>query len=65
MTNVFNLRTGQTTHYTCPPEQAVVAAYAQQEKKDYNTHYYQTRYGHLVRYGRRVVTVWDYTSLWR
>lgn len=42
-----NLDTGQKLPYTCTPEEAVVAAYAQ-EHDDWNTWDYKRRYGHQV-----------------
>lgn len=63
MTDVLNLYTGRVTVYSCPPEQAVVAAHVQTVGKDYNTWNYPARYGHLVRRGRRVVTCGDHTAL--
>ena len=45
---VLDLNTGEVTVYTCGPFQAVIAAYAQRERRDWNTWDYSTRYGHLV-----------------
>ena len=37
MTKVFRLGTDEVYHYPLPPEQAVVAAYLQIEKRNFNT----------------------------
>ena len=41
MTSVFDMKTGTYTDYTLSPFDAVVAAYAQREKNEYNTWLYQ------------------------
>lgn len=51
VTIVRNLATGQVLRYTCPPRQAVVAAYAQ-EHKDFNTWQYAERYDSRVEEGQ-------------
>jgi hypothetical protein len=43
-----NLRTLEERTYSCPPRQAVMAAYAQ-ERGDWNTWEYRERYGANVR----------------
>lgn len=48
MTSVFDLRTATYTDYTLSPREAVIAAYAQREKRDFNTWLYGDTYGHLV-----------------
>lgn len=48
MALVRNLLTGDTFSYSCPPKQAVIAAHAQQ-RGDFNTWDYATRYSSLVR----------------
>jgi hypothetical protein len=47
MTNVLNLNTGNWTLYTLSPVEAVIAAYAQHEKRNFNTWEYG-KYAHLV-----------------
>ena len=47
MVTVTNLDTFETAVYSCTPEEAVIAAHAQ-DKKDWNTWDYAERYGHLV-----------------
>lgn len=61
MTQVLNLATGETFTYSCAPDQAVIAAYAQ-SKGDYNTYDY-AKYRNLLRQGDRVVTCGDLTAL--
>ena len=48
--------------YTCTPEEAVIAAYAQAHG-DYCTWDYATRYGHLVIRGERTVACGDFCAL--
>ncbi len=48
MTNVLNLNTGRWTLFTLSPVDAVIAAYAQNEKLDFNTWTYD-RYAHMVK----------------
>ena len=47
MTTVLNLSTGKEVIYTCEPQKAVLAAYAQ-NRRDWNTWNYQKKYGHLL-----------------
>lgn len=51
MVTVRDLRTGREQVYSCTPRQAVIAAFAQ-DRGDWNTWDYETRYGHLVENGR-------------
>ena len=44
MVKVTNLATLQTAEYSCSPEEAVIAAHAQQHG-DFNTWEYRSRYG--------------------
>jgi len=44
---VYNLFTGDKQYYTCDPESAVIAAYAQ-SFNDYNTWDYKEKYSYLV-----------------
>ena len=55
MTTVMNLATHKLISYSCSPDQAVVAAYAQ-ERNDWNTWDYSTRYGHLLERGEHTVS---------
>lgn len=52
---VHNLATAETLSYALPPDQAIVAAYAQVIRGDYNTWDYARRYGGLA--VRRVGTM--------
>lgn len=61
MTEVFNLATSQRLTYSCDPQEAVVAAYAQ-ERGDYLTWGY-AKYASLVRTGPRVVSCGDWTAM--
>jgi hypothetical protein len=45
---VRNLASGEELLYSCSPRQACIAAYAQCERRDFNTWDYEERYGHLV-----------------
>lgn len=45
MTAVFDMNTGTYTDYTLSPFDAVVAAYAQREKRNYNTWTYDEYHG--------------------
>ena len=62
MTRVLNLATGDWYTYTLPPEQAVVAAYAQAHG-DWSTWDYPRRYGHLVRETAHTVFLEDWSAL--
>lgn len=62
MTEVFNLATSERGTYSCDPHQAVIAAYAQ-ERGDYSTWDYASRYSSLVRTGPRVVVCGDWTAM--
>ena len=61
VTEVHNLSTGKVQVYTCTPEQAVMAAYAQ-SLNDWNTWDYGKRYGHLVKNAGHFVTCGDFTT---
>ena len=50
--------------YTCSPEEAVIAAYAQ-SKKDFSTWQYQERYGHLLLRGKLTVNCGDFSAFYR
>lgn len=62
-TYVTDLRTGKIVGSWClSPRQAVIAAYAQRERKDYNTWEYEERYASLVREGKFTVSVEDFAA---
>ena len=62
MTRVMDLRTGEyVATYSCSPEDAVRAAFAQLDRKDFNTWDYEKRY--LVVHGRRSVSCGDFCAL--
>jgi hypothetical protein len=44
---VYNLDTGQEFTYSLPPEEALVACYAQSVRRDFHTWDYRTRYAGL------------------
>ena len=50
-TTVMDLRTGDTATYTLCPFDAVRAAHAQIERRDFNTWNYHN-YNHLIKVGR-------------
>lgn len=50
--------------YTCSPEDAVIAAYAQ-ARKDWSTWQYRERYGHLLERGRWTVLCGDFSAFYR
>lgn len=58
---VYRLSDDKTQIYTCAPQEAVVAAYAQ-ERGDWNTWDYQARYGDLVIESDNFVTCGDFTA---
>jgi hypothetical protein len=61
---IYNLNTSQKAGiYICNPRDAVMAAYAQNEHKDFNTWAYERRYGSLVRYGKYTISCGDYCVL--
>ena len=59
---VVNLSTRQELIYTCSPEDAVIAAYAQ-ERGDYNTWQYKERYGHLLEEGKHTFLCGDWSVM--
>lgn len=59
---VMNLRTGEKQEFTCSPQEAVIAAYAQGEKHDFNTWDYQKRYSWLLEHGEHTVACGDYSA---
>lgn len=69
ITEVLDMNTGDKTTYTLNPFQAVIAAYAQRERQDYNTWDYHTKYSHLLtvaesaRKGWEVITCGNQTAL--
>lgn len=58
---VMNLATTEKKVYTCSPEDAVVAAYAQ-ERNDFNTWQYSERYGHKLERGEHTVLCGDWSA---
>jgi len=60
---VLDLSTGASFLYTCSPEDAVIAAYAQNVRRDHNTADYRERYGHLLQHGKYSVSCGDYACL--
>ena len=57
---VMNLSTQYKQIFTCPPVEAVVAAYAQ-STGDFNTWDYDTRYNHLLEYGKHTILCGDFS----
>lgn len=62
MTDVLNLSTGETTTYSCPPEEAVIAAHAQ-SLGDMNTWDYAEKYKDDVVRGPHTVACGDFTAV--
>ncbi len=62
MTIVQNLATGVIIDYSCSPEDAVIAAYAQ-ERKDWNTWNYRKKYSNLIERGKVSVLCGDWAAL--
>jgi hypothetical protein len=63
---VMNLNTGAEYHYSgITPREAVIAAYAQGERQDWNTWDYEKKYGYLVRISRssRTISCGEYSTL--
>jgi hypothetical protein len=63
MTRVYNLSTGEELSYTLEPVQAVIAAYAQETCRDFNTWDYALRYKSKVVNGKRSVSCGDWCAL--
>ena len=64
VTRVYDLRTGEIVAiYTCMPEEAVRCAFAQFEKKDFNTWDYENKYP--IQYGaaKASVSCGDYAAI--
>jgi hypothetical protein len=59
MTNVMNLKTGETQVFSCAPQDAVVAAYAQ-SLGDWNTWDYAQ---YTAEYGKRTVSCGDFCAI--
>lgn len=56
MVDVIDLRTSRNVgSWTCDAETAVIAAYAQVIKGDFNTQDYREKYGHLIIRGESTV----------
>ena len=64
VTRVYDLRTGELRAiYTLSPEQAVICAYAQFEKKDFNTWQYTEKYSFRYGIAKASVSCGDYCAL--
>ena len=61
MTTVINLITLKKQIYSCPPEQAVIAAYAQ-SLKDWCTWDYEKRYKKLLEEGKETYLCGDFSA---
>lgn len=61
MCTVMNLCTSETQVYTCPPKDAVIAAFAQ-SRDDWNTWDYNEKYGHLVKEGNVTFICGDFSA---
>jgi hypothetical protein len=62
LVQVFNLGTGDCVGvWSCSPREAVVAAFAQQVRHDFNTWGY-SKYANLVTVGQRTVSCGDYCA---
>jgi len=59
---VLNLATGEKQEYSCSPDQAVIAAYAQSHH-DWNTWDYGKRYNHMLETGKHTYLCGDFTAL--
>jgi hypothetical protein len=63
--NTVVLNLGTSGHeeqiYSCPPREAVIAAYAQ-SRRDFNTWDYEQRYGSLVEEGHVTVMCGDFAA---
>ena len=64
MITVMNLATEQKVLYfdTVTPKEAVVCAYAQYSKKDWNTWMYDEMYNHLVEEGQYTFLCGDWSA---
>ncbi len=63
---VYDLRTTASRPvavYTCTPREAVICAFAQLDRKDWNTWDYAAKYGHLVQEGKLSVLCGDFCAL--
>ena len=61
-TTVTNLSTGATREYSLAPREAVMAAFAQGSRNDWNTWAYETVYGARVEHGERTVICGDWCA---
>lgn len=61
MCTVMNLYDCSKQIYTCTPEKAVIAAYAQ-SKKDWNSWQYEERYSHLLVEGKECVACEQFSA---
>jgi len=62
LTMVMNLSTEKKIYYSLPAEDAVMAAYAQEEKRDWDTWQYE-KYQPLRRYGQCTVSCGDWCAI--
>lgn len=58
---VMDLKTGETQDFTCSPQEAVIAAYAQ-SNRDWNTWDYEKLYSRLVKHGKHTVICGDFSA---
>ncbi|OGL47319.1 MAG: hypothetical protein A2W05_09765 [Candidatus Schekmanbacteria bacterium RBG_16_38_10] len=63
MVTVLNLSNLTEQVYTCSPEEAVIAAYAQ-STGDFNTWDYDARYSRLLEWGEHCVLCGDFSSFY-
>lgn len=61
MCTVMDLRTGRKILYSCPPDQAVISAYAQ-DLNDWNTWEYATRYSWMIERGKETILCGDFSA---
>lgn len=62
MTEVLDLNTGETTTFSCSPEEAVIAAHAQ-SLGDKNTWDYAEKYEDKVVYGKHTIACGDFAAV--
>lgn len=58
---VRNLRTGEEQTFSCAPQEAVVAAFAQ-ERGDFNTWEYRERYAGVVVFNQATVSAGEWSA---
>lgn len=62
-TTVYNLENDTEAVYSLPPEEAVIAAFAQFERLDFDFLGYSQRYGNRVRRGEVSVLCGDWCAV--